>query len=230
MIFWIVWLVVGFGAVVVCTALLLPRIMLKMHAATIPSRDRSVGRVANEHGTVMLFEPAPSVRQYIRSYRIAKDGVGLYFCGEWSRLIAFVKYELVVYNASNNIINILRVKEKFNDGAVTQVTRLPKDTDYVSLRILCVDDTPIRKERTRFNVRYALWLALLCAAVAFLTDLLLWLGVTAYLRFLDFFTASIAFPMDSWIKLLGFTALGAVVFTAAVALARFFRMRKGGNP
>ena len=230
MIFWIVWLAVGFGVVVICTAFLLPRIMLKMHAATIPARDRAAGRLADEHGAVMLYEPAPSVRQYIKSYRIAKDGAGLYFCGEWSRLIAFVKYELVVYNASNSIVNILRVKEKFNDGETTHVTRLPKNTDYVSLRILCVDDTPVRKERTPFNVRYALWLALLSVAVALLADLLIWLGVTAYLRYLDGFTATIGIPLEIWAELLGFAALGAVVFTLTVALARFFFMRKGGKP
>ena len=230
MIFWIVWLAVGFGAAVLCTAFLLPRIMLNMRAATIPARDKAVGRIAEGNGAVMLFEPAPTVRQYIKSYRIAKNGANLYFCGEWSRLVAFVKYEIVVYNASNTVVNILRVKEKFNDGETTHMTRLPKDTDYVSLRILCVDDTPIRRERTSFNVRYALWLALLCAAVAILADLLIWLGVTAYLRYTDSFTATIGIPVEIWAELLGFAALGAVVFTAAVSLARFFFMRKGGNP
>ncbi len=229
MIFWLVWLVVGLGIVVLATVLLLPRIMLRMHAAAIPARDRAVGRLSDEHGSVTLFEPAPSVRQYIKSYRIAKDGEGLYFCGEWSRLIAFVKYELVVYNSSNSIINILRVKEKFNDGGYTHLTRLPHNTDYVTLRIVCVDDTPVRAERKRMNVRYALWLALLCVAVAFLADLLLWLGVTAYLRYADSFTASLTIPIKFWAELLGFAALAAVVFTLTAALARFFLMRKGGE-
>ena len=229
MIFWIVWLVVGLGAVVVCTVVLLPRIMLKMHAATIPARDRTVGRLMDERGAVLLYEPAPSVRQYIKSYRIVRERGELYFRGEWNRLIAFVKYELVVYNASNNIINILRVKEKFNDGLETHLTYLPQNTDYVTLRILCVDDTPIRAERTRFNVRFALWLALLCAAVAILADLLLWIGVTAYLRYMDSFTATLGIPIEIWAEFLGLTALAAVVFTAAVALARFFMKRKGGE-
>lgn len=229
MIFWIVWLAIGLGIVVLATVLLLPRIMLRMHAAVIPAQDRAVGRLSDEHGPVTVFEPAPAVRKYIKSYRIAKDDTGLYFCGEWSRLIAFVKYELVVYNSSNTIVNILRVKEKFNDAAETHMTRLPKNTDYVTLRIVCVDDTPVRAERKRFNVRYALWLALLCVAVALLADLLIWLGVTAYLRYADSFTATLRISVRLWAELLGFTALAAVVFTLSAALARFFLMRKGGE-
>lgn len=229
MIFWVAWLAIGLGAVICITVIFLPRLMLKVRAAAIPVTDKPVARGTDENGDVVWFETAPSVRPYIKSYRIAKDAKGLYFCGEWNRLVAFVKYEIVVYNAANNIVNILHVKEKFNDGAETHITRLPKNTDYISLRMICADDTPLRAERNPFNLRFGLWLAVLCLVAALLTDLLLWVGVTVYLRLVDAFTATMGFSVATWAELLGLGALASAALIGAVELVRFFSMRKGGE-
>lgn len=131
-----------------------------------------------------------------------------------------------MYDASDRILNIVRVKEKFNDGQSTHLTRLPPKTDFVTVRVLCADDTPVSVERKPFNARYALWLALFCVLLALTVDLLLWVGLTTALRVLDSFTASLDVSAELWAEVLGFTALGAAVLSAAVALAHFFLLRK----
>lgn len=224
--FWIVWFALGVCFVVMLVCMVLPKVMLKTHVATLPIRDRSLEKRAGGHGAVISYEPAESVRPYIRSYRIASDERGMYFEGEWGRKIAFVKYELIVFNAASEIIETVRVKESFNGGSTTHITRLPKDTDFVSLRLLCVDDTPFPDERCEFNGKYCLWLSLQCIAFAATVDLVLWLAATLVLRLLDNFTMVLTLPAGVWAALLGYSAAGVVFVTAALSLLRFFLMRR----
>ena len=64
---------------------------------------------------------------------------------------------------------------------------------------------------------------------AVLTDLLLWVGITAYLRYADAFTATLGFSIGVWAELLGLAALASAGITCGIALLRFFSMRKGGE-
>lgn len=224
--FWIVWFAIGICFVVLFVCLILPKLMLKTHAATLPIRDRLLSRMNNENGVTLTFEPAASVRPYIRAYCIAHDGDRLYFRGEWARKIAHVKYELVVFNAANDIIDIIHVKETFNGDGVTHDTYLPKNADFVTLRLLCVDDMPFPDERRKFNLRYAIWLALLCLTLAVTVDLLLWLATTLTLRIYDDFTLTLGLPAETWAALLGYSALAAAFFPCVLSLLHFFILRR----
>lgn len=229
MIFWIIWFALGIGMIAFSLCMLLPRIMIKMHAATLPVRDRAIGRLSEGNGAVVMYEPAASVRPYIKSYRIGKDDSGTYFVGEWARKIAFAHYEIVAYNAHNDIIDVIRVKEKFNGGETTHVTKLPAKADYVTLRLVCADDTPFPAERRKFNLRFVLWLAVLCFILAAVTDFLLWLCSSFALRCLYGFDTSISPPASMWAYVLGFTALGVVAVTFIIVLAHFFLLRRRGD-
>lgn len=224
--FWIVWFALGISFVVLFICVVLPKVMLKTHAATLPIRDRSLERRTGEHGAVIFYEPAPSIRPYIKSYRVGTDERGVYFQGEWGRKIAFAKYELIVFNAANEIIETVRVKEKFNSDRMTHVTRLPKGTDFVSLRLLCVDDAPFPDERRPFNVKYCLWLILECLSLAVTVDLFLWLAATLLLRILDNFTMVLTLPARGWVILLGYTAAIVVALTATLSILHFFLLRR----
>lgn len=223
---WILWFAVGICFVVLFVGVFLPRLFLKTYAVTLPIRDRAIGRSMDEFGEVIHYEPSSAVRPYIKAYRIARSAKGLYFVGEWARRIAYARYEIVVYNAANELIQILRVKEKFNGGAVTHITRLPKKTDFVCLRLLCVDDTPMPDERLPFGWKYAAWLAITCLLLAFTVDLTIWLAGTLALRLYDGFTMQAELPLAVWAEMLIFAAICAVLITASVSLLRFFCLRK----
>lgn len=216
----------GVAALLLFTGFILPRLMLKTHAATLPVRDKAVGRLSDEFGAKMRYAPADSVRPYIKEYIIATDGGGMYFRGEWGRILAYADYELTVYNRDNKIIDILRVKEKFNGGKYTHITRLPQETDYVTLRLLCVNDEPVIAEPQPFRRQYALWLAALCLCLAATVDLLLWLGVTFVLRCLDDFTMSYFLPDGTWAAILVGAAALVILMTCAFSLGGFFLRRK----
>lgn len=226
MAFWIVWLVIGIFFILLFCATVIPKIMLRTYAATLPVRVKAVGRYEDKYGDVVVFSPPSQVRKYIKSYLVGSCEKGMYFRGEWAKTAAYVEYELTVYGADNSVLEILRVKEKFNGGQYTRDTFLPAGTDYVTLRIVCVDDDPIPAERRAFNPKYALWLTALSLCIAVSADLILWLGGTFALRCLDRFTMELSLPASSWAAILGFTALAAVAVTWLISLGGFFMRKK----
>ncbi len=229
MIFWIIWFVLGVSIVILFACFFLPRIMMRTHAATLPIRDRAIGCAKDSHGAALYFEPTETVRRYISWYRIGRDAKGAYFQGEWARKIACAEYELVVYGAGNELIDVLRVKEKFNGGRLTRVTRLPKKADLITLRLVCIDDTPFPVERKKFNMQYFGWLATLCVSLAVTVDLLVWLVSTFIFRCMDGFTFTYSPPVWMWAVLLGSAAFAAIAVTCIYSLVRFLLMRRKGD-
>ncbi len=229
--FWIAWVIVGLALVGISVFRILPALMLKTCGAAFPVRDRVVGKKEGAFGEELTCEPAVSVRPYISSYRLARDAKGVFFEGELQARRAFLSYEIAAYSASGELLDVLRVKEKFVEEK-THVSRLPKRTDYVSLRMLCVDDSPMPRERRAFGKRLGIWLGVLCLAMAATVDLFLWVGLTFYLRLSDNFTGELDLSADVWAAALILTGLFVAILTGAWAAARFFRMQKreDGSP
>lgn len=227
MVFWIIWFIMGTSVLLLFTGFILPRIMLRTHAATLPVRDKAIDRLDGEHASTLTYSPADSVRPYIKRYTVTKDDAGVYFRGEWATLTAYAEYELTVYDSESKIIDIIRVKEKFNRGRYTHVTRLPQTTDYVTLRLLCINDSPILAEPQPYRKAYGLWLSALCFCLALIVDLLVWLVLTFMLRCFDGFTMAYNLSGGTWAAILCCTALFVILITCAVSLGGFFLRRKG---
>lgn len=226
MAFWIIWLVTGVTVILCFAGFVIPKIMLKLHASTLTVRARAVERINKEIGDTVVYIPSATVRRYIKRYRVGHDEDGVYFCGELATKAAYAEYELTVYNVDNEVIEILRVKEKFNESAETEITRLPEQTDYVGVQLICIDDNPIPAERRRFGFKYAAWLCLLCGCLTAAVDLLLWLSLAFVLRCIDNFTMTLVLPAEVWAELLGYTSLGVVIITCCFALGRFFLCKR----
>lgn len=230
MAYWIVWLIIGVFFILAFTAVIIPRIILKTYASVLPVRLKVTDRFSDKFGEVVVYSPEARVRKYIKSYRVGRNEKGLYFRGEWGTTAAYAEYVLTAYGANNSILEILRVKEKFNGGKYTNDIALPPKTDYVTLRVACIDDSPVPAERRAFNLRFGVWLGVLCLCLAVACDLLLWFCVTFALRCIDGFTMTYSLSAGTWAAILGYTALGIISVTAAIVLGRFFLQKKeGGN-
>lgn len=227
MAFWIVWLVIGIFFILAFSVTIIPKIMLKLYAASLPVRVKAVDRQTDEFGDVLVYASPSSVKKYIKTYRIGRNAGGVYFRGELGERAAFLEYEITVYGADGAIKEILRVKEKFNGGSYTHDTALPEATDYVTLRLVCVDDNPVSCERRSFNASYLFWLVMMCLSLALAVDLLLWLGITFTMRCMDRFTMQLELPIGTWAAILGFAALAIAVFACLFALGSFFMRGKG---
>ncbi len=224
--FWIIWFTIGLCLTAAFVCIVLPKLLLKVKAAALPICDRALGRSKDKHGDVLLCEPAPSARPYIRSYRIATDGKRPYFCGEWARKVACIRYELVVFNAANAIIEVIRVKETFNGRKETHITYLPKGADFVSLRVLSVDDMAIPDERRPFNGAYACWLSVFSVAAAAAVDVFLWLFGMIVLFIANDFSSPSELPAGTWAALLVGAGVAVIVAVWVISLLRFFLLRK----
>ncbi len=226
MAFWICWLVIGVFFILAFAAVAIPRIILKVYAAATPVRVKATDRFREGKDEVVVYSPASAVRKYIKSYRVVSAPAGLYFKGEWEEHSACAEYEITAYGADDGVLEVLRVKEKFNGGKYTEKIALPAKTDYASLRLVCVDDSPVPAERKPFNRRFALWSGALCVCLAAITDLLLWLCTTFTLRCFDGFTQRFDLSTGGWAALLGWTAFGVTAITALILFGGFFMRKK----
>ena len=64
MVFWIVWLIIGIFFIVVFSVTMVPKIMLKTYAATLPVRVKTLERYSDRYGNVVVYSPAKQVRKY----------------------------------------------------------------------------------------------------------------------------------------------------------------------
>lgn len=226
MAFWIVWLILGVFFILAFSAVIIPKLIFRVYAAASPVRVKVVERFAEKYGETLVCSPDAKTRKYLKSYRIFHGEKGLYFRGERARRAALVEYEISAYDAQDNLLDVIFVRDKFCTGRNTADIPLPEKTDYVNLRIVCVDDSPIPAERRAFGLKFALWLTALCLCVALACDLLSWLIITFALRCIDGFTTTFTLPVSSWAAILGFTALAAVIFTASISVCAFFLRKK----
>lgn len=210
-------MIIGTAFIVAFTAVLVPKIIFRLCAKVMPVRAQVSERFSDAFGEVVVYTTAAAARKYIKSYRIGRNSAGLYFRGEWNNKAACVEYRLTVYGANDGIIDILRVKEKFNCGKYTAEVALPEGTDYVTLTVLCADDSPIPVSRRPLGAGCAVWTGVLCLYMAAACDVLLWLVLTFVLRCKDRFTMTYDFPAAVWAAILGYTALAVVAVIAAVA-------------
>ncbi len=206
MLVWTVWLIIGVAGVIFFTVLVIPKIMAKLYASTLAVRVKAVDRSKGEFGDVVTYVPSEVVGRYIRRFRVGHDKDGIYFVGDLAMKVAYAEYELIIYNAENEVIQILRVKEKFNDTGETSVIRLPQKTDYVGIKLIYLDDEPISYERKKFGAKYILWLALLCLSFVSMTDILIWLILSYLIRWDYGFDALVSLPPSSWAKVFGITS------------------------
>lgn len=226
MAYWITWLSAGVFFVMLFTVIIIPKVMLKSYSATLPVRVKAVERFSDAYGEVVVYSAPVSARGYIKSYRIGRDAGGVYFRGEWAKNVACAEYELTVYGVRDNVIDVLRVKEKFNGGKTTHDTRLRKGADYVTLRVLCVDDEPLPADRRKFNFAYAFWLAVLCISLVFAVDAILWLVATFVLRCIDGFTMTLGLTVSEWAAILGYPAIAIVVITLTASLGCLYLRKR----
>lgn len=215
-------MIIGVLFILVFSAVIIPNIVFRMCASALPVHLKTVDRFSDGSAEVIEYLPTPDVRKYIKGYRISRSLKGIYFRGEWNQRAACAVYELTAYGADDCIIDILRIKEKFTNGKYTQEIALPSKTDYVTLRLVCIDDEPVVSVRRAFGFKFVMWLCALCLALAVACDLLLWLVVTFVLCYLDGFTMTLQISAGYWAAILGYTALAVVVVTASIALGWFF--------
>ncbi len=227
MLVWTVWLIVGVAGVIFFTTLIIPKIMTKLYASTLAVRVKAVDRSKGEYGDIVTYVPSALIGRYIRRYRVGHDKDGIYFVGDLAMKVAYAEYELIVYNADSEIIQILRVKDKFNETGETSVIRLPQKTDYVGIKLIYLDDEPISYERKKFGARYFLWLALLCLSIVAMTDILIWLILSYLIRWDYGYETLVSLPSSIWAKIFGITSAVVTFIVCCLCIGKALTRVRG---
>lgn len=140
-----IFVLIAFSAGLICAIVLCCKVLYKLHlnvhAFLRGTPDIGVARYNLKDGiSVMYRAPAPSDRA-LRGYQIytMQKRKEKFFVAEWADGARSAEYDLVLYDACNRVIDIMRIAEVRGGRAYTHKYTLPAKTDYLSLSVRSVN-------------------------------------------------------------------------------------------
>ena len=169
-----IFLVMSLVAFIFLLACLYPRWILKPDYRIHRIKDRGIKRYTFPNGRAITYQPALNVRPYIKSYILScVDGKKNFKC-ELAPTIVSMRYELLVYDASDKVITVLQVSDDGIRENESKSVLLPAETAYVSLILRRVNGKTVSKEpiaaysRTRIAAYYLAIIATVVAEMYFI--------------------------------------------------------------
>ena len=127
-------------------ACLYPRLLLKPGYRCLQLKARGIRRYTFPTGRAITYQPGLKVRPYINSYVLAyNEGKKLLKC-ELDETIYRIRYEIVVFDTYDRVIEVLQVSERIAQRGATKSVLLPADTAYVHLVLRAVNGEKISSE------------------------------------------------------------------------------------
>jgi hypothetical protein len=99
--------------------------------------------VYEPNGQSLVFEPEEKWRKYVKQYILSeRNGKKVAVC-KVDKEINYLEYNLVVFNAFNQVVKVVDVKDFVNGAGITKEVELPEETSYLSLNVAMVEDKPL---------------------------------------------------------------------------------------
>ncbi len=145
MIVWIIIFVIICVGIILISTYALPSAYLKFTCKVKSSKDRCVKRVYEKNGQSLVFEPEIKWRKYVKQYLLSERKNRKVAVCKVDDSVKYLEYDLIVFDAYNQPVKVLNVKDYVRDDGFTKEVELPEETSYVSLKIirandLCFDD------------------------------------------------------------------------------------------
>lgn len=226
MFYWISLTLIGLIFLTVFSAVVFPRLILKIYSAFIVVKDREISRFTLSDGVSVLFEPNSTDRRFFDRYQICQFIGRRYKCffGELAQNLSSVEYSVIAYHRRNTVKRVYRVKEQ-NCQKFSRTTCLPEETDYVSVIVHKANGNRIYHEHT-FNPIGYLWLALFGFAIASVLDALFWI-VLRFVSYLQGHGVQDVLSLKEWGIILPATMLGmAGLCVTVMAIINLFLNRR----
>lgn len=124
---------------------LIPAVSLKVHYSVDRWLGRGIKRYKYPSGRAVVYEPHPQVRKYINKYAIfVNDGYKYLKC-RLDRYVKTLKFEVIMLNNQNKVIDVLSVYARMNDEPETKELLLHPDTSYVAINIEAINEEAFRR-------------------------------------------------------------------------------------
>ena len=113
----------------------LPKFFIKYRYRIGTPADRGLKIARGENGQSIVYEPACTLRPYIRKYILSeKDGKKSLIC-KIDEGVGYLDYDVVLFDQKSRAFKGIRVKEFVERAGYTREVDLPSKTCYVSLLI-----------------------------------------------------------------------------------------------
>lgn len=148
MIVWIAILVVLVAVVILVATYALPGIYLRLRCKTEASQDRCIKRVYETNGQSLIFEPEQKWRKYMSQYILSERKERKVLVCKVDKKINYLEYDIVVFNAINEVEKVIRIKDLVNGAGITKEVELPKETSYLAVKVARVETLEFEDEIT----------------------------------------------------------------------------------
>ncbi|MBE6547578.1 MAG: hypothetical protein E7667_01685 [Ruminococcaceae bacterium] len=113
--------------------MLLPGILLRLQFIKGPIKDRGIEKYTSPDGRAIVYEPEVRFRKYIKQYMLCSMDGNKYIKCLIDPKINQLKYDVLVFDNQDKLIDVIGVAEQTNQGEYTRAVQLPERTSYVSV-------------------------------------------------------------------------------------------------
>ena len=140
----------------------IPQLSLKHRSVGVNTRDRGIKKYTFEGGRAVVYEPELIYRKYVLQYMLLSKNRDKFIRCRINPQIRHIKYDVVVYNNKNKLIDVIGVEERVNKQKYTTSVLLPPETSYARLILRRVDNM---YSSTEVKVKYSYVSLIVCAAL-----------------------------------------------------------------
>lgn len=102
--------------------------------------DRGLRKYKFPEGRGVVYEPELKMRRYIKQYALICYKNNKYLKCYLNPKIRFVKYDVMVYGPSSELLDVISVTERVTNDKYSKAVPLHKDTSYVNVILRMADD------------------------------------------------------------------------------------------
>lgn len=223
---WILLLAGSVACFFILEMLVFPKCFLESEYSIGQTSDRGIRKYKTAtDGVYFLYEPNWFVRQFIKQYVIAVTDEGKTLTCKLEEGIDYLRYDVVLFDASDRVFKILNVQQLVEDGLYTDEVELPPETAYVTLALNQVNQQVFPKvARARVSPRRLVFYGLATCATAIVTAFCMNLSF-AHL-FGKVFRESYAASVAENVAVLSVALASAAVCAVALSLVILLKNKK----
>lgn len=184
----------------------IPQLSLKHKSVGVNTRDRGIKKYTFEGGRAVVYEPELVYRKYVPQYMLLSKNRDKFIRCRINPMIRHIKYDVVVYDNKNKLIDVIGVEEKMNRQKYTTSVLLPPETSYARFILRRADDM---YSSTEVKVKYSYVSLIVCAALIIAATVAL--GLCVSYCFTDLWQYLIFDPVKKGRIFIHSAVIGAIV-------------------
>ncbi|MGN0813806.1 MAG: hypothetical protein ACI4MH_01065 [Candidatus Coproplasma sp.] len=161
---WITIFIVTLAIFVAAHAVILPKIFLKVRFDIDSPTGRGVKATRDADGRKILYETDLKIRKYISGYVVSEKGDGKQVVCKVNDNLKYVDYDIVCFNNSNDVSEVINVKELITDIGYTKPVEISGGAAYVLIYLNEADGKKFKNDYVR-GIRNNQWFLCLLAGL-----------------------------------------------------------------